>query len=318
MSPGVVLVTGAGGLLGSALRSVAAESRWSFRFVDRRDGDLRERGVAEGLLEAGGRPDCVIHAAAHVGGIEENRRDPEAMYEDNARMDRNVLEAALRLGVPKVVAFLSTCIFHPGAPQPWNEKMIHEGEPDQRHWGYARAKRELDLLARDLTARAQGSSRFVTLMPSTLYGPGDDFHPERSHVLPAILLKMWRARETGGDVTLWGTGAPRRELLFSVDMARVALWAADDYDEVEPLIVSPSADVSIRDLAQVVAGAIGFRGRVVWDAERPDGTPSRRTSSAKLRGLVPGLALTPLQRGIETTAAHFRAHYPSLRGLVLE
>ena len=314
MSPASILVTGSGGLLGSALRSVTREMGRRCRFVDRGDGDLRRPGVAERILEEA-RPDCVIHSAARVGGIEENRREPEAMYQDNAQMNRRVLEAALSLGVPKVIAFLSTCIFPLDAPQPWDETMVQNGEPDGRHRGYAMAKRELDLAARDYTRRASGKGRFVTLTPSTLYGPGDDFHPERSHVLPAILLKMRRARDSGGDVTLWGTGAPRRELLFSLDMARVALWAADNYDDCETLIVSPSSDVSIRELA---AAAMGFEGRIVWDTSRPDGAPSRRTSNAKLRSLLPDLTLTPLERGLRETVAHFEAHYPRLRGLVPE
>jgi GDP-L-fucose synthase len=309
-----VLVTGGTGLLGHALRRVAPESGHEFRFISSRDGNLESSAVAERLIELS-RPDCIIHAAAVVGGIQYNAERPKELYERNCAINRSVLDAALRRHVPKVISFLSTCIFPEDAPQPWDETMVHQGKPDHRHWGYARAKRLLDVWSREYTDLSGGRSRFVTLMPTTMYGPNENFHPERSHVLPAILLKLYRAQEQGHDLELWGSGDPRREFLLSLDMARVVLWAVERYDDAETMIVSPSTDVSIRELAEQIAELMGFRQEIIWDTTKPDGTPSRRTSNAKFKELLPDFTFMPLRKGLALTLDQFRRNLPRLRGL---
>ena len=309
-----ILVTGAAGLLGHALQLVAPEAGHDFRFACSRDGDLESPENAERLV-AQSRPDCIIHAAAVVGGMQYNAERPQELYERNCAINRNVLDAALRHHVPKVISFLSTCIFPEDAPEPWDETMVHQGEPDHRHWGYAKAKRLLEVWSREYTHRSGGRSRFVTLMPTTMYGPNDNFHPERSHVLPAILLKMHRAQERGDDLTLWGSGSPRREFLLSLDMARVVLLAVEQYDDTETMIVSPSTDVSIRELAEQIAELMDFRHSIIWDSTKPDGTLSRSTSNAKFRRFLPDFTFTSLRKGLESTLNHFREFCPRLRGL---
>jgi len=309
-----ILVTGATGLLGHALQCVAPEFGHDFRFTSSRDGDLESPETAARLV-ASWHPECIIHAAAVVGGMQYNAERPQELYERNCAINRNVLDAALRHHVPKVISFLSTCIFPEDAPEPWGETIVHRGEPDHRHWGYAKAKRLLDLWSREYTDRSGGRSRFVTLMPTTMYGPNENFHPERSHVLPAILLKMHRGQERADDLTLWGSGSPRREFLLSLDMARVVLWAVEHYDDTETMIVSPSTDVSIRELAEQIAELMDFRHKIIWDSRKPDGTPSRRTSNAKFRTFLPDFTFTSLRKGLELTLDHFRESYPRLRGL---
>jgi GDP-L-fucose synthase len=308
-----ILVTGSAGLLGYAIREVSKDYEYQFTFVSSRDADLEDPEAARQLI-VGHKPDLIIHAAARVGGIRLNLDKPEEILRINRAINDNVLLAASDLGIPKTISFLSTCIFPAAARQPWNEEILHTGDPDKRHWGYATAKRALDLQSQMLSERP-GSGRFVTLMPTTMYGPNDNFHPTDSHVLPAVILKTRRAVDEGHKLSLWGTGKPRREFLLSLDMARVTLWAVENYDELETMIVSPSADVSIGELAQLTADIMGYQRGIEWDDGKPDGTPARRTDNSKFQSKLPFFEFTPFADGLAGTIEHFTRHYPNLRGL---
>ncbi len=308
-----VLVTGAAGLLGAALRDLASGSPYVFDFVTRRDGDLEQPGIARALLRQK-RPDCIVHAAAVVGGIRYNMDRPEELRDRNRRINEALLEAAFQQEVPKVISFLSSCIFPQDAPEPWGEDLIHRGEPDRLQWGYAQAKRELDRKSQDYIAQSKRRCRFVTLMPTAMYGLNDNYHPERSHVIPAIFLKLQQAKETGVPPIFWGTGRPRREFLYAPDMARVVLWAIEHYEDPQTMIVAPPGDEAVEQAVTWIAEFIGYKGPIRWDTEKPDGRLTRRTDTAKFRRLYPDFEFTPLREGLREVADHFLRVYPRLRG----
>lgn len=308
-----VLVTGSSGLLGTALQA-SPPPGYDLVLTSRKEADLEAEGTADALIRDV-RPDCVIHAAAVVGGIRYNMESPEELRDRNNAINDNVLEAAFKYAAPKVISFLSSCLFPEAAPEPWDESMIHSGKPDARQWGYAEAKRALDLKSRELTERSKAGSRFVTLMPTALYGPGDNYHPDRSHVIPATLLKIRRAKQDGVPPVFWGTGKPRREFLFSQDMAQVVWWAVEKYADLETLIVAPPCDESIAEIVQLTANEMAYQGPISWDVQRPEGRLTRRTNTAKFRRFLPNFRFTPFEKGLAVTIQDFQSRYPHLRGL---
>ncbi len=309
-----VLVTGSAGMLGRAIGAQSSNYAHSFSFASKNEADLERAGEADRLVRAI-RPDAVIHCAAVVGGIKLNMDSPEEMRDRNRAINQNLFAAARAHGVKKVVSFLSTCVFPENAPEPWDESMIHSGEADRRQWGYAQAKRELDLLSRKYSTEEGAKTRFVTLVPSTMYGPHDNFSPEGGHVLPAVLLKIHRAKTEGGIPVFWGSGSPRREFLYVDDMARVAIESVEQYDGIEPLIVSPGTDVSVKELVEFISKANGYNGPVQWDSSKTDGRLTRRTSNSKFLSIFSGFKFTGFAAGIEKTMSFFKKNYPALRGL---
>lgn len=308
-----VLVTGASGLLGTALRAEAMTQPREFIWVTRQDADLEDFEATRRLI-AHIQPDVILHTAAVVGGIRFNMEHPEELRDRNNRINENVLRAAFEHQVPKVVSFLSSCIFPESAPEPWDETMIHAGEPDSRQWGYAHAKRTLDQRSRELSQKSGGACRFVTLMPTAMFGANDNYHLERSHVIPAVLMKVRAAIRSGIAPVFWGSGRPRREFLFSRDMARVALWAIEHYDDLEPLIVSPPQDESVQTIVSEVAKQLAYHGPVQWDTQRPDGRLTRRTSQTKFKRLLPDFQFTPFSEALSQTVLDFRSRGTRLRG----
>ncbi|MCG3204423.1 MAG: GDP-L-colitose synthase [Elusimicrobia bacterium] len=309
-----ILVTGSTGLLGTAVKNVAGTSLHSFTFIDRKDADLENASDIRQLIESV-RPDVILHLAAVVGGIKYNMEKPEELLDKNRRINQNLLNSALSCHVPKVISILSTCIFPNDAPEPWSEKMIHQGEVDRRQWGYAQAKRELDLMSREITRSSGGKNTYVSLVPSTLYGENDNYDPEKSHVLPAVLQKIYDAKLKGADVTFWGSGKPRREFTYATDMAHILLWAVDHFDDPEPMIISPSSDISVRELVDDVTHLLNFKGTVYWDASQPDGRFSRKTDVSKFRRLLPDFKMTSFNVGLKAMVEDFCKRFPQVRGL---
>ena len=271
-----VLVTGSDGLLGTAIKQVAGESSDEFHFSNRAEADLSQPQAAVSLINLV-KPDAIIHAAAVVGGIRLNMESPELLMEQNRTINRNILNAAFDARIPKVISFLSTCIFPVDAEEPWDESIIHMGEPDNRQWGYAQAKREMDLLNRKFTALSAGKAHFVSLTPSTMYGPNDNYNAENSHVLPAVVRKIFEANSSGTKPVFWGSGTPRREFIYTMDVARIVLWAIENYKDAETLILSNGGDHSVKEIVEATAEVLGYQGDIEWDTSKPDGRLTRTT-----------------------------------------
>jgi len=245
--------------------------------------DLRDAAAVEAFFAAT-RPATVVMAAAKVGGILANSTYPADFISDNLRMQVNVLDAAARHGATKLLFLGSSCIYPKFAPQPIREDSLLTGPLEETNDAYAIAKISGVLQVQAL--RRQYGVHYISAMPTNLYGPGDNFHPTNSHVLPGLIRRFHEAKTTGAPVvTVWGTGTPRREFLHVDDLARACLFLLEHYDAPEPINVGIGSDLSIRELAEMVAEVVGYEGTLAFDASKPDGTPRKLLDVSKLHDL---------------------------------
>ncbi len=301
-----IYLAGHRGLVGSALER-RLRSQGYERLLTRTHAelDLTSAPQVEGFF-AKERPEYVLLAAAKVGGIVANDTSPADFARENLLIQTHVIDAASRHGVKKLLFLGSSCIYPREAPQPIREESLLAGPLEPTNEAYAIAK-----IAGILTCRAyqrQHGLRSICAMPTNLYGPGDNFDLTTSHVLPALLRKLHEAREGGREeVRLWGTGAPRREFLHVDDLADACLMLMTEYESVDLVNVGTGEDLTIRELAELVADVVGFRGRLAWDPTRPDGTPRKLLDVSRLRsmGWKPRFGL---REGIERTYRWYLEH----------
>ncbi len=306
-----VYVAGHRGLVGSAVwRHLEAEGFTRLLGATSRELDLRDQAAVEAFF-ARHRPEVVVLAAARVGGIAANSAYPADFLGDNLRIQVNVLEAAHRAGVGRLLLLGSSCIYPRLAPQPIPESALLTGLLEPTNDAYAIAKIAGILHVRAM--RRQHGHRWISAMPTNLYGPGDQFDLERSHVLPAMIRKFHAAKLQGEPVRLWGSGTPRREFLHVDDLATACLFLLESYDGDEHVNVGTGVDLTIAELAATVAKAVGFDGPVEWDASRPDGTPRKLLDVSRLTALG-WQARIPLDEGVAGTYAWFLEHERDLRG----
>ena len=304
-----VLVTGGGGFLGSCLverlRNAGHEP-----FVARHsDYDLTIADEAKRLF-ADARPELVFHLAAEVGGIGANRANPGRYWYANLLMGTHVLEQSRLAGVGKLVLLGTICAYPKFAPVPFNEDDLWNGYPEETNAPYGVAKKALLVGAQ--AYREQYGLNAIYLLPVNLYGPGDNFDLESSHVIPALVRKMIEAQDRGErDVVLWGDGSATREFLYVEDCAEGIFLAGERYDGPEPVNLGTGEEISIRDLAQLVAALTGYQGEIVWDTSKPNGQPRRRLDVSRAEHLFGFRAGTGLREGIERTVAWYRAEAPS-------
>jgi GDP-L-fucose synthase len=279
-----VHVAGHRGLVGSAIwRHLENRGHSNLIGHSRAALDLRDRDAVFDFYKES-RPDVVILAAARVGGILANDTYPAEFLSDNVRIQTNVLDAAAHFGVRRLLFLGSSCIYPRDCPQPMREEYLLTGPLEKTNEAYAVAKIAGVLHVQAL--RRQFGCSFISAMPTNLYGPGDNFDLEASHVLPAMIRKFHDAKIAGDpEVTLWGTGEPRREFLHVDDLARACTTLLEGYDDDLPINVGTGEDIAIRDLATLVAGLIGFGGRVEWEKSKPDGTPRKLLDVSRLQAL---------------------------------
>jgi GDP-L-fucose synthase len=294
-----VWVAGHRGLVGSALmRRLAREPVGEIVTATSAEVDLRRQGEAERFV-SDARPDVIFLAAGRVGGIEANRSAQGEFLYDNLMIGANVLEAARRAGVSKTVVLGSSCIYPREAPQPITEEALLTGPLEPTNEGYAIAK--IATLELGKMYRRQFGMNVVSLMPTNLYGPGDDFDPVRSHVLAALLRKIHEAKVSGSHaVEVWGTGAPRREFLYVDDLADAALFALRNYEGESHLNVGTGRDITIRELAELIAEVVGWQGELVFNTDMPDGMPRKLLDVSQLERLG-WTARIDLSTGLEQT-----------------
>lgn len=310
MSEGRVYVAGHGGLVGSALCRALVRGGVNPLTRSRADLDLRDTAAVEAFFAAE-RPAQVYLAAARVGGIRANATRPADFIRDNLQIQSNVIDAAWRHGVRKLCFLGSSCIYPKHAPQPMPEECLLTGPLEPTNEWYAIAK--IAGLKMCQAYRRQYGFDAICLMPTNLYGPGDNFSLEDSHVLPALIRRFDDARTSGaGEVVLWGTGTPRREFLHADDLADAALHLMACYAGEPPVNVGTGEDLSIADLARLVARIVGYDGRVRFDAERPDGPPRKLLDVRRVHALGWRHRIS-LADGIRDTYAWYREHRNSLR-----
>lgn len=302
-----LLVTGANGLIGSAIRRANPPST---TYLGRNDLDLTDFAATKKVfMEI--KPDCIIHAAAVVGGISANKSHPGSLLRDNAMININTMEAARLAGVSKMVSFLSTCAFPDKAAYPLNEKNFHDGPPYDGTFGYAYAKRTLEAQTR--AYRKEWGVNYVTVIGTNFYGPGDNFSLTEGHALASLIHKCYLAKINKTDIEVWGSGKPLREFLFADDVARLALWAVEQYNEDTPLIFTSGIEESIKQVVENIVEKMGFENKVIFDTTKPDGQSRRPSDASRLKMLLPNFKFTPLADGIGQTVKWFLEQYPDVR-----
>jgi len=295
-----VTVTGGAGFLGSAVVRQLRDAGATEIFVPRiEDYDLRKLADIDRAL-ADDRPDLVIHLAAVVGGIGANRENPGRFFYDNAIMGIQLIEQARLAGVAKLVTVGTVCAYPKFTPVPFREDDLWNGYPEETNAPYGLAKKML--LVQSQAYRDQYGFNAIYLIPVNLYGPGDNFNPESSHVIPALIKKCVDARERGDTfIEAWGTGAASREFLYVDDAARGIVLAAERYDGRDPVNLGVGSEITIRDLTELIARLTGFTGEIRWDPSKPDGQPRRALDTSRARERFGFQATTSFEDALRAT-----------------
>lgn len=306
-----IYVAGHRGLVGSAIvRRLERDGYRNLLTRSHAELDLQDERAVAAFFEAE-RPDYVFLAAARVGGIHANNAYPADFLRDNLQIQTNVIDAAYRAGCKKLLFLGSSCIYPKHAPQPIKEEYLLTGPLEPTNEWYAIAK--IAGIKMCQAYRRQYGFLAISVMPTNLYGPNDNFDLQTSHVLPALIRKFHEAKESGANsVTVWGTGSPRREFLHVDDLADACLFLMRHYDDDALINVGCGADLEIRELAELIRGIVGFEGRIEYDTSKPDGTPRKLLDISRIRALG-WSARIPLDEGIRNTYAWFLRHRADVR-----
>jgi len=296
------LITGGYGMVGSAMESQIKLSRETC--------DLTNPRQTEKLFQLI-KPDGVIHCAGKVGGIGGNSNYKGEYFHDNLMINTNVIESARKAGVKNLVAFLSTCVFPDKVKYPLTVDQIQLGEPHESNYPYAYAKRMADVQIR--AYREQYDINYTSIIPSNIYGPNDNFSLEHGHVMPMLIHKLYLAKKNKTDFTVWGSGKPLREFIYSKDIAKIAEWALYNYEGTDPLIMSGDEEISIKELVGILVDEFKFKGKVVFDKTKPDGQLRKPSDNSKIKELLPDFEYTPFEQGIKETVNWFIENYNEAR-----
>ena len=295
------LVTGGKGLVGSAINAEVKLGR-EFNLINSIETDQAFKTH---------KPTHVIHCAGKVGGVGGNMNFKGDYFYDNLMINTNVIESARKSGVKNLVCFLSTCVFPDKVDYPLTEDKVHLGIPHNSNYPYAYAKRMADIQIR--AYREQYGINYTSVIPTNIYGPNDNFSLEHGHVMPMLIHKLYKAKRDGTDFTVWGSGKPLREFIYSKDVARLAEWAVQNYNETEPIILGTSEEVNIKDMVDLLIQEFNFKGKVIFDKEKPEGQFRKPSDNSKLKSYLPNFKFTPFEQGIKETVKWFIENYETAR-----
>lgn len=313
----VVLVTGGTGLVGAAIKDYIESSdkheNETWIFLGSRDGDLRDRRATEAIFEQH-KPTHVVHLAAKVGGLFANMAQKVEFFRENILINDNIMECCRIYKVTKLVSFLSTCIFPDKTTFPIDETMLHNGPPHPSNEGYAYAKRLIDTMNR--AYHEEYGCNFTSIIPTNIYGPHDNFSIQNGHVIPGLIHKCYLAKQKNEPFCIWGSGTPRRQFIYSRDLAELTVWVLREYnDDPTPITLSvdEEAEVSIKDVALAVAKAMKFEGEIVFDTSKADGQFKKTASNKKLRRFKPDYSFTSIDEGVQKSVDWFLENYETCR-----
>ncbi|CAG5103091.1 Similar to Gmer: Probable GDP-L-fucose synthase (Drosophila melanogaster) [Cotesia congregata] len=315
MEKKIILVTGGTGLIGKAIENIVNEDKKDneeWIFVGSKEADLCDKKSTEQLFEKY-KPTHVIHLAAMVGGLFHNMAHNLDFLRNNLHINDNVLQTAHENNVIKVVSCLSTCIFPDKTTYPIDETMIHNGPPHPSNYGYSYAKRLLDVA--NHAYLEQNNRLYTSIIPCNVFGPHDNFNPHSSHVIPGLMRKLYDLIKDGNTedkiFTVLGSGKPLRQFIYSLDLAKLILWVLREYNSVEPIILSVDEkdEVSISKVAETLAKAFDFKGKIVYDTTAADGQYKKTASNSKLRNYLPAMQFTPFENAIKETVNWYRSNY---------
>ncbi len=300
-----ILVTGGAGFLGKQVikqLTLAGAVPHNITIPRSRNCDLRR---LDNCYKAVAQQDIVIHLAAHVGGIGLNREKPAELFYDNLMMGAQLIHAAYKAGVEKFVCLGTICAYPKFTPVPFQEKHLWDGYPEETNAPYGIAKKAL--LVQLQSYRQQYGFNGIYLLPVNLYGPEDNFDPRSSHVIPALIRKIHEAQQTGVKrLPVWGDGSPTREFLYSTDAARGIVMATEIYNEPEPINLGTHQEIAIRDLVTLICDLMEFKGKIIWETDKPNGQPRRCLDTTQAKEKFGFIAQTDLRQGLKETIDWYR------------
>ena len=298
------LITGGTGMVGSAFKRVLPEAEYPNR-----------EQFHNLLFDPRGKG--IIHLAAKVGGVKANTKEMAQFYYENSNINQKILHDAHQRTANKVLSLLSTCVY-PDTPYinyPLTEDQLHLGPPHHSNFGYAYAKRMVDVMSR--AYRQQYGCNFITAIPNNLYGENDNFDLENSHVIPALIRKVWEAKiNKEPSVLCWGDGSPLREFTYSEDIARILLFLMENYNGSDPINIGNTEEYSIKEVIEMICDILGYDGKLEWQTDQPSGQYRKPSSNQKLLDLGwKKQDYTPLKEGLKKTCKWFIINYPNVRGI---
>jgi GDP-L-fucose synthase len=298
-----ILITGGNGLVGSEFIGDHYYKPTSKEY------DLKKTDDVNRLMLK--KFDSVIHTAGKVGGLGGNMNHKGEFFYDNIMINTNVIESARISGVKNLVAFLSTCVFPDNIEYPLTEKKIHLGPPHFSNDAYAYSKRMVDVQIR--AYKEQYGLNYKSVIPTNIYGPNDNYDIKNGHVVPSLIHKCFLAKENKTPLTIWGSGKPLREFIFSKDVAVLSEWVLHNYNENEPIILSTSEEISIKEVVGIIVEIMNFKGKVVFETSKPDGQFRKPSDNTKIKNYLPNFNFTPLYDGIKETIEYFEKNYSIVR-----
>ncbi len=308
----IILVTGGSGLVGKAIDEFKDNVN-SWYFVNSKDADLTDYNQTFNLFNKI-KPTHVIHLAAMVGGLYKNQSNNLDFFRKNMAINENVLRCCHEFNIVKCISCLSTCIFPDKTTYPIDETMINNGPPHDSNFGYSYAKRMIHVLNKGYNS--QYNRNFTSIIPTNIYGPHDNFHLFDSHVIPGLIHKLYLAKKNNDESVICpGSGIPLRQFIYSYDLAKLILWALDNYNSIEPIILSVDEEdeISIKDLVYMIAKYIGYNGNIIFDTSKSDGQFKKTASNKKLRTYKPDYKFTSLEDGINDTIKWFYNNINNIR-----
>ena len=301
---GKILVTGGTGLVGSRFEGE------DYLKIGSKNLDLLNQKDIENFLVSK-NINGIIHCAARVGGVKGNMSYPGEFTYENLKMNTGIIEEARKAGISKLIAFSSTCVFPDKVEYPLTPDKIHLGPPHSSNYGYAYAKRMAEIQMQSY--REQYGVNYFSVIPCNIYGPADNYHLEDGHVLPSLIHKFHLADISGSDVTIWGSGSPLREFIFSEDVADLTRILFDNYKEGIPVIISSGKEISIKEVVEIIANEFNFKGKIIWDLDKPEGQFRKPSDNSIIRSIAPDFKFTPIEEGIHKSVTWFKDNYPNIR-----
>ncbi|KAI8979959.1 hypothetical protein BDB01DRAFT_836995 [Pilobolus umbonatus] len=317
----IILVTGGSGLVGEAIKWVLKNEKSTrygkkeneeWIFLSSKDGDLRKEADVKAIFDKY-KPTHVIHLAAMVGGLFKNIKYKFDFLRENMLINEHVLFQSKEHKVKKVVSCLSTCIFPDATTYPIDETMVHNGPPHSSNFGYAYAKRMIDVY--NHAYHDQHGCHFTSVIPTNIFGPHDNYNLEDSHVLPGLTHKCYLAKKNNTPFIVSGTGKPLRQFIYSRDLAKLFIWTLREYNEIDPIILSVGEkdEVSIKDVADAVVKAVDFRGHYSFDTTKADGQYKKTANNQKLMKYIPDFKFTPFDQAVKESVEWFVQNYDTCR-----
>jgi GDP-L-fucose synthase len=299
-----ILVTGGTGLVGSRFEGE------DYLKIGSKNLDLLNQKDIENFLVSK-NINGIIHCAARVGGVKGNMTYPGEFTYENLKMNTGIIEEARKAGISKLIAFSSTCVFPDKVEYPLTPDKIHLGPPHSSNYGYAYAKRMAEIQMQSY--REQYGINYFSVIPCNIYGPADNYHLEDGHVLPSLIHKFHLADISGSDVTIWGSGSPLREFIFSEDVAKLTRILFDNYIDGVPVIISSGKEISIKNVVEIIASEFNFKGKIIWDLDKPEGQFRKPSDNSVIRSIAPDFKFTPIEEGIHKSVTWFKDNYPNVR-----